>query len=160
MFASPNRPLVNFAHSGFCEGLELGRWGKAYSLSLSHVCAGVVPKRRPAEWIMPRGKSPDFRSLTLRIKLSMNAVYQLMPSRKWPPRTASEVGRRLLTHAPVSPTHLWRCEDEAFSETFLDPIANGFISSDGFSHEAPLTRQCGAQTAAQSICSGTPSGKT
>jgi hypothetical protein len=31
---------------------------------------------------VPRGKSPDFHSLTLRIKLSMNAVYQLMPSRK------------------------------------------------------------------------------
>jgi hypothetical protein len=52
------------------------------------------------------------------------------------------------------------CEDEAFNERFLGPIPNGFVSSGGFSHEAPLTRQRGARTGAQSICSGTSSGNT
>jgi hypothetical protein len=33
------------------------------------------------EWTIPSSESTDFRSLMLRIKLSMNAVYELMPSR-------------------------------------------------------------------------------
>jgi hypothetical protein len=55
---------------------------------------------------MPRGKSPDFRSLTLRIKLSMNPLYELML--KWIAAAATylrRVGRQLLISAPVSPMH-------------------------------------------------------
>jgi hypothetical protein len=60
------------------------------------------PEKDASRMDMPRGKSPDFHSLTLRIELSMNAVYQSMPSTiaaaannlRW-------VERQLLTHAPV-----------------------------------------------------------
>jgi hypothetical protein len=94
MFPSPNRRLVNFAHSGFVKD-----WSKdneaELPYSLCRVCSKVAPRKgRPARWpaesIIPCGKSPDFQSLTLHIKLSMNPVYQLMPSRQQPPRIAAE----------------------------------------------------------------------
>jgi hypothetical protein len=40
--------------------------------------AGIGPEKRASRTITPCGESPDYRSLTLRIKLSMNPVYQLM----------------------------------------------------------------------------------
>jgi hypothetical protein len=76
---------------------------------------------------------------------------------KHPPGFQKAVGLPIL---PVWPTQHGGCEDEAFSERFLGTAANEFIGSDGFSHDALLTRQRGAQTAAQSICSDTPSRKT
>jgi hypothetical protein len=54
-------------------------------LSPCHGCAGGRPEEA-ANVLASRmdqsgSKLPDFRSLTLRIKLSMNSTYQLTPSR-------------------------------------------------------------------------------
>jgi hypothetical protein len=132
----PNRPLVNFAHCGTLKDWSVGVANRKRR-----------PVKWPAEWIRPCGKSPDCRSLTLRIKLSMNPVYQLMSG-----KTAAAKNFRRVRKAAGDPSTLTnavlRVRNEAFIERFLGPSANGFIGSDGLSHEVPLTRQCRAQTAA------------
>jgi hypothetical protein len=81
MFPLPNRPRSILLTA---ESLKDWSWedeGKPPCFSRSCLCRSSVLKTEASVMasIMPCGKPPDFNSLTLRIKLSKNPVYQSMP---------------------------------------------------------------------------------